>query len=425
MIDHDITHLLDRAGRSYGADISSGLAEVKKRAARHKRLRGRVTITLSLAAVAGAATFGLVLGVPDGNSAIAGRYLRISPSVQLVASSTPTNGLADVYFADATHAIGMERKCSLSPIANTTCSLEILRTSDGGVGWTSIGHQLHVTYPDSRASYPFIDFATNGKDGWIYGSKTFVTHNGGKTFADAGLGGLVMDLSIEGDETWALSRPCPPSVPGCGSIIYSTPTGGGSWHPVRAAPVLPYPYLQLVRTSAKDAYLVPRAMATALYETEDGGSSWVSSRLPALCGQLQQLTATTGSNVWVLCASAAPSDAQTKQLYRSVDAGTTWVLVATSEARAAPDIGTLPASGIVTLMTSVAPDHLWITLDDGRLLASSNGGSSWVLQVLPSSGGVEQLIFLDSRQGWAIQTPHETVSRTSDGGLHWVPRASQ
>ena len=32
-----------------------------------------------------------------------------------------------------------------------------------------------------------------------------------------------MDLSIVGKETWALSRPCPPGMPGCSSTVFLRP----------------------------------------------------------------------------------------------------------------------------------------------------------------------------------------------------------
>ncbi len=280
-----------------------------------------------------------------------------------------------------------------------------------------------VTYPDSRASYPFINFATNGKDGWIYGSKTFVTHDGGNTFEEDGPGGLVMDLSIVGNETWALSRPCPPGILGCGSTIFSTPTGGGPWHVERGAPKLQYPYLQLLRTSAQDAFLAAQATDGTLYATTDGGVSWVSHPLPPLCDRLQRLTALTSHDVWALCLGAAPSHSQEKELYHSVDDGRTWILVATSDPGPAPSVGSLPVSGIVTLLTSVAPDRLLIAFNQGPPIASTDGGRNWMPQGLPASGGVEQLTFTDAQDGWAILLPNDTLYRTSDGGVHWVTTA--
>jgi hypothetical protein len=203
MPDHDITRLLDRASLSYSPDTSKGLTNVKARIARRKR--GRRAASAVFLVVLVAAVLTVAFTVPGQHSADAVRYLRISPTDRVVNLGAPPNGLTDVYFADSTHGLGLEQHCVLSPTTNTVCSLAIVRTNDAGRTWKLVGQTLHVTYPYSHASQPFIDFVTNGKDGWIYGSKTFVTHDGGKTFEADGPGGLVMDLSIVGNETWALS----------------------------------------------------------------------------------------------------------------------------------------------------------------------------------------------------------------------------
>jgi photosystem II stability/assembly factor-like uncharacterized protein len=419
MTDDNIAQLLELAARSYTPDTSIGLASAQARGARQRRVRRTTSIGLALLAVV-SATVGLVLTIPGGNLANPARYLRISPTAQIVELSGPSNGLTDVYFANTTEGIGMEQDCSLSPTTNTTCSLTIVKTGDGGGTWIPVGHPLQVTYPDSRASYPFINFATNGKDGWIYGSKTFVTHNGGKTFEEGGPPGLVSNLSIVGNTTWALSRPCPPGTPGCSSTVYSTRTSGGPWRVGHGTPMLEYPYLQLLRTSQEAAFLAAQAADGRLYVTENGGVSWVSHPLPSLCAQLQHLAASSRHNVWALCSGATPTDTQTKALYHSVDAGSTWVLVATSNSGVESGAGRLPSSGIVTQLTSVGSDRLLIALDNGSLIESTDGGMTWAPQGLPANRGITQLTFIDARQGWVILSPNDTLYRTSDGGAHWT-----
>ncbi len=422
--DNSIAQLLEGAGRSFMPDSTAGLAKVTALAARQRRVRRTASIGIVLLALV-SATAGLVLTLPGGNLANPIRYLRISPTARVVDLAGPSNGLTDVYFANLTQGTGLEQACALSPTSNTACSLTIVKTGDGGRTWTPVGHALHVTYPDSRASYPFINFVTNGKDGWIYGSKTFVTHDGGKTFERSGLTGLVTDLSIVGNKTWALSRPCPPAIPGCSSTVYSTPTNGGPWRAMQGAPPLQYPYLQLLRTSEVDAFLAAQATDRTLYVTENGGESWASHPLPSLCAQLQHLAAWIGQNIWVLCSGDTPSDTQTKELYRSVDAGRSWVLVAASDSDSESGVGHLPVLGIVTQLTSVGSERLLIALDNGTLIESTTGGRTWAPQGLPANGGVMQLTFTDAQQGWAILSPDDTLYRTSDGGAHWILARNQ
>jgi photosystem II stability/assembly factor-like uncharacterized protein len=416
MPDDNLSLLLDRAARTYSPDTSTALASIKSRAQRHRRTRMLASIVLAV----GVVVLSLVLTVSGQQTANAVRYLRISPAVRIVDLSAPSDGLTDVYFADSTHGIGMEQHCMLSPTANTACTLAILRTNDAGRTWKPVGETLHVTYPHSRASYPFIDFATNGKDGWIYGSKTFVTHNGGRSFEEDGPGGLVMDLSIVGNETWVLSRPCPPGVAGCSSTVFTTATAGGPWQVDQAAPRIQYPYLQLLRVSGSDAFLAAQATEGTLYATTDGGVSWDQHPLPAPCGDLLRLTALRAHDLWALCSGSAPGRSQSKELFQSDDGGTTWKLAATSSPAATPGVGRLPELGIVTLLTSVSPDRLIIAFDEGSPIASTDGGRTWVPQGLPASGGVEQLSFTDAQHGWAVLYPDDALYRTSDGGVQWT-----
>src|ERR1019366_10065929 len=106
MTDDDIAQLLEVAGRSYTPDSSTGLARVKTRGSRQRRVRRTTSIGLVLLAVV-SATVVLVLTVPVGNPANPVRYLRISPAARVVDLSGPSNGLTDVYFANTTEGIGM------------------------------------------------------------------------------------------------------------------------------------------------------------------------------------------------------------------------------------------------------------------------------------------------------------------------------
>ena len=157
-----------------------------------------------------------------------------------------------------------------------------------------------------------------------------------------------------------------------------------------------------------------------LYVTNNGGVSWVSHRLPGLCAQVKHVAASSTRDTWALSGAATPSDIQTKELYRSVDAGSTWMLVASSNSPTEPGAGRLPASGIVTQLISVGVGHLLMAFDNGTLIESTDNGRSWAPQGLPASGGVIQLTFTDARDGWAIVSPNDALYRTSDGGAHWA-----
>ncbi len=423
MSDDQMTELLKRAAESYTPDDAGVLATVKSRGRRRARIhKFEVGATaLALAVLGSAIVAWTSVGGQRGGSQ-SGQYLRISSLSRLVSDSSQTTGVStdnaivDPYFANARQGIALRSDCVLSARKDTSCMLAIVRSDDGGATWKAVGQHLRVTYPDSRASYPFIDFTTNGKDGWIYGDETFVTHDGGDTLTRDSLAGLVSNLSIVGGNVWALVRPCPPSDPACGSRLYSAPVQGGSWDFVTSAPVLTYPYLSLLRPSVNRAYLAAPANAGLLYSTKDGGSSWDHHSMPPLCGQLLRLSADTHDELWALCLSASATDSQMKELYRSRDSGAAWSLVATTPSEGFV-AGSLPTSGIVSSFTSVGRDELVVTLVRGPVYVSHDGGKSWTESDLPG-GNLQQLTFSNPLTGWAILYSGE-VYRTSDGGIHW------
>ncbi|MGH9017332.1 MAG: WD40/YVTN/BNR-like repeat-containing protein [Acidimicrobiales bacterium] len=419
MPETDIADLLALAARHYRPDAAGALAQVRTRAARGRRRRTRslASAVVVLAAVVVGATV-TVLGssmAPSGPSS----SVLLPPTSELAAASETSNGLVDLTFSSSGKGLGLERRCAVVPTADTVCSLAVVRTSDGGRDWRPAGRALHVRYPHSRASYPFIDFATNGQDAWIYGSETFVSRDGGRSFTRDDPGGIVSDLSIVGNETWALRRPCPPAVPGCVSRIITVPSAGGRWSPQRSAPELSYPYLQLLRPSGTAAFLAAEATDGTVEATDDGGASWTYHLLPPLCGELDHLAATSPRQVWALCTASAPAEAQAKQLYRSSDAGGRWTLVATTGPGAGGAVGSLPVAGVVTGLTAPAPGYIWIVLDHGPVLASDDGGRTWTEQSLPGGAEVDELTFTDARHGWALVAPGATLDRTSDGGRTW------
>jgi photosystem II stability/assembly factor-like uncharacterized protein len=427
MSDDQITELLERAAETYTPDDNGAvLSAVKSRGRRRARIRKfEVGVAALALAVLGAAIVAWISVGGERGGSQSGHYLSISSLSRLVSDSAQATGVStdnaivDPYFANARQGIALRSDCVLStaPPRDTSCTLAVVRSDDGGATWKAVGQHLRVTYPNSRASYPFIDFTTNGKDGWIYGDETFVTHDGGTTLTRDSLVGLVSNLSIVGGNVWALVRPCPPSDPACGSRLYSASVRGGSWDIVTSAPALTYPYLSLLRPSVNRAYLAAQANAGLLYSTKDGGSSWDHHSLPPLCGQLLRLSADTHDDLWALCLSASATNRQTKELYRSRDSGAAWSLVATTPSEGFV-AGSLPTSGIVSSFTSVGRDELVVTLVRGPVYVSHDGGKNWTESDLPG-GNLQQLTFSNPLTGSAILYSGE-VYRTSDGGIHWT-----
>ena len=105
----------------------------------------------------------------------------------------------------------------------------------------------------------------------------------------------------------------------------------------------------------------------------------------------------------------------------TTDGGATWV-------RQHP-----PTSGRLLAVTCADALHAWAAgstkSSDGRalILATSDGGMTWKRQPFRAPGAVISVAFADSRNGWAVAvdgpgssgTVGDDVLVTKDGGLHW------
>ncbi|MDQ1519499.1 MAG: repeat-like domain, partial [Actinomycetota bacterium] len=204
---------------------------------------------------------------------------------------------SEVVFVDATHGYGLLSQCNEPSNADPVCDILIGGSSDGGRTWVEVGRIAQVRYAGWRG-YPFIDLAVSGKHVWVYGSRTFSSADGGKSFAESHPGGIVSAFVATRDGAWAAVRDCAPSVT-CATKLASVPIGGGTWRVFANAPAITYPYVQLVRPTSTVAYLLPRDGSGIAYRTTDRGRSWHALQLPKFPGPAA-LAAFGPSRVWVL-----------------------------------------------------------------------------------------------------------------------------
>ncbi len=109
---------------------------------------------------------------------------------------------------------------------------------------------------------------------------------------------------------------------------------------------------------------------------------------------------------------------------RTTDGGTTWADVT----------GNLPTPGPGPTgiwwdrlsITAVDADRAWLANWDGRIYATTNGGSSWSQQTYPGnqSLSMDGIWFFDASNGYALGEPRVgnqfVMLRTSNGGIDWV-----
>ncbi len=79
---------------------------------------------------------------------------------------------------------------------------------------------------------------------------------------------------------------------------------------------------------------------------------------------------------------------------------------------------------ILTSMQWVDADHGYIAGEFGTLLATDDGGATWVKQAgLPAELYPYSLVFTDTQHGW-VSSLGGTILYTADGGKTWVPQTN-
>ena len=153
------------------------------------------------------ATVFLALTTPIGADAAILPWSPTSTShtVSETASNTTTQ-LTRIAFSSPTDGYGV-----FTVQGPTTCTDRVGRTSDGGTTFSRFVSVVSWTCGNSSpVSYLAFD---NRGDGFLYGTKLFVTHNGGASWSRSEQPGAVLSVEALGNSIWMLeaSRPLPSS----------------------------------------------------------------------------------------------------------------------------------------------------------------------------------------------------------------------
>ena len=111
-------------------------------------------------------------------------------------------------------------------------------------------------------------------------------------------------------------------------------------------------------------------------------------------------------------------------ILRTTDGGDTWAKISLPTDIPLPeDIAEIIQPGDVLLygITFTDADHGWIVGEFGVILATVDGGQTWVAQSSTVETTLFGVSFADSQHGWAVGI-EEVLLHTTDGGLTWSPQ---
>jgi photosystem II stability/assembly factor-like uncharacterized protein len=150
----------------------------------------------------------------------------------------------------------------------------------------------------------------------------------------------------------------------------------------------------------ENAYYYSRSPSQSIYQTEDGGATWVARF--ALDSAIYSAISFADAAHGVVVGSQGR--AQNTVLIRTTDGGITWHRVTT-------DYG-----GVLTQVVFLNASSGWIC-GAGGLWHTTDTGSTWLPVSLSGSHGVNNLSFGTNRYGWA--DADSGLYRTTDGGTTW------
>ncbi len=201
-----------------------------------------------------------------------------------------------------------------------------------------------------------------------------------------------------------------------GGLLHST-NGGETWTHVMTTPDAAIYGLYFQQSSGVGWAWGTAGNSAAVWETFDEGRSWHRASLNILSGApvsaVGDIAFASADVGWMVGYDTQSHPAA----YTTQDGGQSW-----SEDVLSCGAGCMP-NWVEPLSTSRA----WVSTNaahwSGRLLRTSDGGTTWRAVGDDPSHGFEQVVFSGPRRGWAVGASYETQTgalwSTSNGGLNW------
>ena len=353
---------------------------------------------------------------------------------------------------------------------------ELLHTDDGGEHWTHVdaGIPTDLGHPDSHVTARLYSIAFSGRrtitivgsaDQWaLMGGIRLHSQDGGDTweveltgtscqsvcYATDKLGWIACSAGIiyktsDAGATWErqdtpggyglISIDFANSEVGCavGSIgtVLRTDNGGDTWEEITRGNRSPVEDIQFA-----DSLNGWVAGYGGLLRTTNGGFTW------------EQTDCTANQALCFLDADEGWACDYMGNLSKTADGGLTWTPVHDAIESRVYDMVFLDSlhgwvSGMPAILGTddggyswtvqwprgnngtrlfglsfVDLNHGWVVGENGTILLTSGGGSSWRLQTCPTTANLRDVCFIDTLRGWAVGRT-SMILATTDGGEHW------
>jgi len=261
------------------------------------------------------------------------------------------------------------------------------------------------------------------KDGWLYGSGLFATHDGGRSWHPVALPGLGRPLAevaalaaLDGVVDAIVVKGRNSNTGGPARLYVSDITrddwrlvagagGSGGWGTLSVAGGVGYASVPRESFAGGGGPVVVTGLA--LFRSFDG-RSWV--RLPAPPCVTGIPAAATSTVLYLVCGGGAAAGSQDKPVYRSDNGGDTWLPVTS-----APFGGDLDGA-------AASQDTLLVSWGGGAagIYASLDNGEHWVTAYAGQSPmGITEMGMITAARGYAIDS-RSLLVMTRDAGRHWA-----
>ena len=256
-------------------------------------------------------------------------------------------------------------------------------TADG----TALGWRIE----DVGTAIGLSGVVVSGKDhvyigGFSPSSIMLCSHDAGGAWSSSTLSRQVMNVSAAGaNDAWAAGL----------DRIFHTDSGGAAWTEIN--PGLGQTYVDVCAIDTQTAWAVGEGGAIA--RTTDGGLTWQNKRKIGYATYTRSVTATSANAAWALGIDGV--------VLKTTDGGANWTT---------KDLE-MPLNDIWAVNSQV----IWAV--GSGIYKSTNGGSTWNLQLEPLSRGFMSVCAVDANTAWAVGG-NGIIYKTLDGGRKWFSQLS-